>query len=261
LACCQAEKGKKYQTSKGLHCACAKKKMRNWWNARSADYSGSSIPVNPSDASSPFFQSAENSSPQSSLSPRSMLASMSDRISRTLFSSPSSDALAADFSDTEFDSLHESDSNSLSRLSLESVSGRGVRSDDHLVKAIAPPEDRKVNLDEFVTERDLKDEAIEDIQGIPWTALQVPRESYRATRLYRYQDESQMFDLPPRPFPRNQTPSPYYTFKSSIRKASPSILHFQLRHLLSSTSNHDIFFVGKLCSSLKVGILILYCRI
>ena len=82
-----------------------------------------------------------------------------------------------------------------------------------------------------------------DLQGIPWHTLPFTREYSRKLRVQNVQREEgtpcQVPTPPPAPLP---TDGRFYQFHCNTRGLAPRISHFQLRNLLSSTSDHHLFF-------------------
>ncbi|KAK4386782.1 hypothetical protein Sango_2548800 [Sesamum angolense] len=86
-----------------------------------------------------------------------------------------------------------------------------------------------------------------DIQGIPWERLSISREKYRQTRLEQYKNYENI--------PRSGEGSEkdckltrkggvYYEFWQNTRSVKSTILHFQLRNLVWSTSKHDVYLMS-----------------
>ncbi|XP_048323542.1 uncharacterized WD repeat-containing protein C2A9.03 [Ziziphus jujuba] len=86
-----------------------------------------------------------------------------------------------------------------------------------------------------------------DIQGIPWERLSISRERYRQTRLEQYKNyenvpqsgESSEKECKPTKKGGN-----YYEFWQNTRSVKSTILHFQLRNLVWSTSKHDVYLMS-----------------
>ncbi|KAK4398794.1 hypothetical protein Sango_1354900 [Sesamum angolense] len=86
-----------------------------------------------------------------------------------------------------------------------------------------------------------------DIQGIPWERLSISRDKYRQTRLEQYKNYENI--------PRSGEGSEkeckltrkggvYYEFWQNTRSVKSTILHFQLRNLVWSTSKHDVYLMS-----------------
>ncbi|KAM7465494.1 hypothetical protein LguiB_013056 [Lonicera macranthoides] len=86
-----------------------------------------------------------------------------------------------------------------------------------------------------------------DIQGIPWERLNITRQSYRLTRLEQYRNyeniplSGQAVD---KECQQMQKGGNYYDFFYNTRLVKPTILHFQLRNLVWSTSKHDVYLMS-----------------
>ncbi|XP_060973708.1 uncharacterized WD repeat-containing protein C2A9.03 [Cannabis sativa] len=83
-----------------------------------------------------------------------------------------------------------------------------------------------------------------DIQGIPWEGLTFSRDQYRQTRLEQYNNYENM------PFSGHTSSmdckitkkgSTFYDFRRNTRSVKSTILHFQLRNLVWTTSKHDVY--------------------
>ncbi|KAL2455372.1 Transducin/WD40 repeat-like superfamily protein [Abeliophyllum distichum] len=85
-----------------------------------------------------------------------------------------------------------------------------------------------------------------DIQGIPWERLSISREKYRQTRLEQYKNyenipqsgEGSVKECKP-----TRKGGAYYEFRQNTRSVKSTILHFQLRNLVWSTSKHDVYLM------------------
>ncbi|KAL2473572.1 Transducin/WD40 repeat-like superfamily protein [Forsythia ovata] len=86
-----------------------------------------------------------------------------------------------------------------------------------------------------------------DIQGIPWERLSISREKYRQTRLEQYKNyenipqsgEGSVKECKP-----TRKGGAYYEFQQNTRSVKSTILHFQLRNLIWSTSKHDVYLMS-----------------
>ncbi|KAH7572755.1 hypothetical protein JRO89_XS03G0007800 [Xanthoceras sorbifolium] len=86
-----------------------------------------------------------------------------------------------------------------------------------------------------------------DIQGIPWESLNIPREKYRLTRLQQYKNYENIplsGEAVDKECKQMQKGGNYYQFFHNTRLVKPTILHFQLRNLVWSTSKHDVYFMS-----------------
>ncbi|KAL5583314.1 hypothetical protein UlMin_015756 [Ulmus minor] len=86
-----------------------------------------------------------------------------------------------------------------------------------------------------------------DIQGIPWERLSISREKYRQTRVEQYKN----YENVPQSGESSEkecTPTKkgglYYEFWRNTRSVKSTILHFQLRNLVWSTSKHDVYLMS-----------------
>ncbi|CAA3028601.1 Hypothetical predicted protein [Olea europaea subsp. europaea] len=87
-----------------------------------------------------------------------------------------------------------------------------------------------------------------DIQGIPWERLSISREKYRQTRLEQYKNyenipqsgEASVKECKP-----TSKGGAYYEFRQNTRSVKSTILHFQLRNLVWSTSKHDVYLMSQ----------------
>ncbi|GAU44632.1 hypothetical protein TSUD_379110 [Trifolium subterraneum] len=85
-----------------------------------------------------------------------------------------------------------------------------------------------------------------DIQGIPWDRLSISREKYRQTRLEQYKNYENIArsgELSEKECKVTQKGGLYYDFWQNTRSVKSTILHFQLRNLVWSTSKHDVYLV------------------
>ncbi|KAL8162353.1 hypothetical protein V2J09_013842 [Rumex salicifolius] len=86
-----------------------------------------------------------------------------------------------------------------------------------------------------------------DIQGIRWDRLNISRENYRLTRLEQYKNYE---NIPlsgedvDKEFKQVEKGGNYYEFFHNSRIVKPTILHFQLRNLVWSTSKHDVYLMS-----------------
>eukprot|EP00193_Tetraselmis_chui_P012501 CAMPEP_0177784686 /NCGR_PEP_ID=MMETSP0491_2-20121128/19864_1 /TAXON_ID=63592 /ORGANISM="Tetraselmis chuii, Strain PLY429" /LENGTH=426 /DNA_ID=CAMNT_0019305531 /DNA_START=336 /DNA_END=1616 /DNA_ORIENTATION=+ len=89
-----------------------------------------------------------------------------------------------------------------------------------------------------------------DIQGIPWERLRLSRENYRRERLNNYKAHANE-DVPVASVDKDaapvQTGNTFFEFSRNSRSVRSSIVHFQLRNLLSATSNHDVYVNFRNC--------------
>ncbi|XP_062099014.1 uncharacterized protein LOC133804924 isoform X2 [Humulus lupulus] len=87
----------------------------------------------------------------------------------------------------------------------------------------------------------------QDIQGIPWERLSISRKKYRQTRVEQYKNyenvpqsgEGSMKECTP-----TKKGGLYYEFWRNNRSVKSTILHFQLRNLVWSTSKHDVYLMS-----------------
>jgi len=84
-----------------------------------------------------------------------------------------------------------------------------------------------------------------DVQGIPWEKMLFPRNQYREMKMKSYKNYQNLSyareDL--QECKQVEKDSPYYDFQYNTRRARPSIVHFQLRNLVWSTTKHDVYTV------------------
>ncbi|KAH1208819.1 putative WD repeat-containing protein C2A9.03 [Glycine max] len=86
-----------------------------------------------------------------------------------------------------------------------------------------------------------------DIQGIPWDRLSISREKYRQTRLDQYKNYEnipQSGEMSEKECKATDKGGKYYDFWQNTRSVKSTILHFQLRNLVWSTSKHDVYLVS-----------------
>ncbi|XP_077227247.1 putative WD repeat-containing protein C2A9.03 isoform X2 [Tasmannia lanceolata] len=86
-----------------------------------------------------------------------------------------------------------------------------------------------------------------DIQGIPWDRLNITRENYRQTRLEQYKNYENIpssGEIIDKECKQMEKGGNYYEFRHNTRLVTPTILHFQLRNLVWSTSKHDVYLMS-----------------
>ncbi|TYJ19907.1 hypothetical protein E1A91_A09G223900v1 [Gossypium mustelinum] len=86
-----------------------------------------------------------------------------------------------------------------------------------------------------------------DIQGIPWERLNITRESYRLTRLEQYKNYENIpssGETVDKEYKQIEKGGNYYEFFHNTRSVKPTILHFQLRNLVWTTSKHDVYLMS-----------------
>ncbi|KAE9591555.1 hypothetical protein Lalb_Chr20g0119721 [Lupinus albus] len=86
-----------------------------------------------------------------------------------------------------------------------------------------------------------------DIQGIPWDRLSISRKKYRETRLEQYKNYEnipQSGERSEKECKPTEKGAMYYDFWQNTRSVKSTILHFQLRNLVWSTSKHDVYLVS-----------------
>ncbi|KAH9749979.1 WD REPEATS REGION domain-containing protein [Citrus sinensis] len=86
-----------------------------------------------------------------------------------------------------------------------------------------------------------------DIQGIPWERLSITREKYRQTRLEQYKNYEnipQSGEGSEKECKPTKKGGKYYEFWRNTRSVKSTILHFQLRNLVWSTSKHDVYLMS-----------------
>ena len=90
-----------------------------------------------------------------------------------------------------------------------------------------------------------------DLQDIPWHTLPFTREEYRKQRMCKDQGKHMRKDqrkegiacrVPTPPPPPLPTDGRFYQFHCNTLGLAPRIVHFQLKNLLCSTSDHHLFF-------------------
>ncbi|CAH9148596.1 unnamed protein product [Cuscuta epithymum] len=85
-----------------------------------------------------------------------------------------------------------------------------------------------------------------DIQGIPWERLNITRKSCREERLKQYKNYESLsrsreeIEKDYKDVVKGQS---FFDFQYNTRLVKPTIVHFQLRSLLWSTSKHDVYFM------------------
>ncbi|KAK3009119.1 hypothetical protein RJ639_014915 [Escallonia herrerae] len=109
-------------------------------------------------------------------------------------------------------------------------------------------DDEYDNLDNKITDTSAADARDgKDIQGIPWGRLSISREKYRQTRLEQYKNYE---NIPQSAEGSEKVCKPtrkggkYYEFWQNTRSVKSTILHFQLRNLVWSTSKHDVYLMS-----------------
>ncbi|KAG9145173.1 hypothetical protein Leryth_008960 [Lithospermum erythrorhizon] len=86
-----------------------------------------------------------------------------------------------------------------------------------------------------------------DIQGIPWDILSISRDKYRQTRLEQYKNYENVLqsgDASQKECKTTRKGGNYYEFWQNTRSVKSTILHFQLRNLVWSTSKHDVYLMS-----------------
>ncbi|RVW87107.1 hypothetical protein CK203_027013 [Vitis vinifera] len=86
-----------------------------------------------------------------------------------------------------------------------------------------------------------------DIQGIPWERLSISREKYRLTRLEQYKNYENIphsGEGSEKECKVTKKGGAYYEFWRNTRSVKSTILHFQLRNLVWSTSKHDVYLMS-----------------
>ncbi|XP_027094105.1 uncharacterized WD repeat-containing protein C2A9.03-like isoform X1 [Coffea arabica] len=85
-----------------------------------------------------------------------------------------------------------------------------------------------------------------DIQGIPWERMNFTRDKYRETRLKQYKNYENLSlsreDLE-KECKEVEKGHKFYDFQFNTRLVKSTIVHFQLRNLLSATSKHDVYLM------------------
>ncbi|XP_062096325.1 uncharacterized protein LOC133802099 [Humulus lupulus] len=87
----------------------------------------------------------------------------------------------------------------------------------------------------------------QDIQGIPWERLSISREKYRQARVEQYKNYEnvpQSREGSVKEFTPTKKGGLYYEFWRNNRSVKSTILHFQLRNLVWSTSRHDVYLMS-----------------
>ncbi|KAI4389437.1 hypothetical protein MLD38_001665 [Melastoma candidum] len=85
-----------------------------------------------------------------------------------------------------------------------------------------------------------------DIQGIPWERLNYTRDKYREKRLKQYKNYaslSRSHDHLNKESLQVEIGNTFYDFQFNTRLVKSTIVHFQLRNLLSATSKHDVYLM------------------
>ncbi|CAI9117256.1 OLC1v1018607C1 [Oldenlandia corymbosa var. corymbosa] len=110
-----------------------------------------------------------------------------------------------------------------------------------------------VNLDEYDMLTKVTDTSAaqarkgKDIQGIPWSRLNITRDDYRATRILQYQNYENVpasGETADKEWKPTEKGGEYYEFFYNSRVVKPTILHFQLRNLVWATSKHDVYLIS-----------------
>ncbi|CAM8921426.1 unnamed protein product [Rhodiola kirilowii] len=86
-----------------------------------------------------------------------------------------------------------------------------------------------------------------DIQGIPWERLSIGRAKYRQSRLEQYKNYEnipQSGEGSEKECKHTDKGGEYYDFWRNTRSVKSTILHFQLRNLVWSTSKHDVYLMS-----------------
>jgi len=90
-----------------------------------------------------------------------------------------------------------------------------------------------------------------DYQGIPWSRFSISRPDYRSKRMREYSNYNNVNWNAQLEFRRRTELSPikriesnFFSFHETFKSINPTIDHFQLRHLLWSTSNTCSFYVS-----------------
>ncbi|XP_057793219.1 uncharacterized protein LOC131009830 [Salvia miltiorrhiza] len=86
-----------------------------------------------------------------------------------------------------------------------------------------------------------------DIQGIPWERRSISREKYRQTRLEQYKNYENVLhsgEESEKECKVTRKGGAYYEFWQNTRSVKSTILHFQLRNLVWSTSKHDVYLMS-----------------
>ena len=90
-----------------------------------------------------------------------------------------------------------------------------------------------------------------DYQGIPWSRFSISRPDYRSKRMREYSNYNNVNWNAQLEYRRRTEISPvknvannFFSFFETFKSINPTIDHFQLRHLLWSTSNSSSFYVS-----------------
>ncbi|KAG8648410.1 hypothetical protein MANES_08G007401v8 [Manihot esculenta] len=109
-------------------------------------------------------------------------------------------------------------------------------------------DDEYDHLDNKITDTSAADARRgKDIQGIPWERLSISREKYRQTRLDQYKNYENIpqsgegSEKECKPTKKGEM---YYEFWRNTRSVTSTILHFQLRNLVWSTTKHDVYLMS-----------------
>ncbi|KAG6384039.1 hypothetical protein SASPL_156167 [Salvia splendens] len=109
-------------------------------------------------------------------------------------------------------------------------------------------EDEHDNLDNKITDTSAAEARRgKDIQGIPWERLSITREKYRQTRLEQYKNYENVLhsgEESEKECKVTRKGGAYYEFWQNTRSVKSTILHFQLRNLVWSTSKHDVYLMS-----------------
>ncbi|CAM8957537.1 unnamed protein product [Rhodiola kirilowii] len=112
--------------------------------------------------------------------------------------------------------------------------------------------DSEVDEQEFPNKREGDTTASEarkgrDIQGIPWERLSITREKYhkiRTEQYKNYENVPQSGAMAVKECNFKHKDGEFYEFKRNSRSVKPTILHFQLRNLVCTTSKHDVYLMS-----------------
>ncbi|KAJ9181665.1 hypothetical protein P3X46_009771 [Hevea brasiliensis] len=109
-------------------------------------------------------------------------------------------------------------------------------------------DDEYDHLDNKITDTSAADARRgKDIQGIPWERLSISREKYRQTRLEQYKNYEnipQSGEGSEKECKPTKKGGVYYDFWRNTRSVTSTILHFQLRNLVWSTTKHDVYLMS-----------------
>ncbi|KAJ6363858.1 hypothetical protein OIU78_003929 [Salix suchowensis] len=109
-------------------------------------------------------------------------------------------------------------------------------------------DDEYDHLDNKITDTSATDARKgKDIQGIPWERLSISREKYRQTRIEQYKNYEnvpQSGESSEKECELTKKGGKYYEFWRNTRSVKSTILHFQLRNLVWSTSKHDVYLMS-----------------